>query len=411
MPRQSLVSRWKRLRARNKVLSVIVAAFLLEWTLHLRSFEVSRPPIDLRDKPFFTKCQEPDVNAPRENAVIVMLARNDDAEKASETIASLEKHFNQWFQYPILFLNDVDWEQPFIDRLSKQTTGNVSFEVIPQEQWSYPGWIDQEKAKQSMKKQEARGMLYAGLESYHHMCRFNSGKFFDHPALKGYKWFWRVDSDIEFTCHITYDPFERMAASGKKYGYAMALWERGDTCPTLFREVDRYRKQRQLPYSGLFTALIEPSWGPLFFRKIMSWFAGRNDDGDKWSHCHFWSNFEIGDMDFFRSKPYRDYFDYLDRSGGFYFERWGDAPVHSFGAALLLEPHEVHWFEDLGYIHDNIQYCPQNAKGGQLAHSEALGKGGFDAEKLHGVGCRCKCNSQAKALHPECQNILGRAMS
>ena len=36
-----------------------------------------------------------------------------------------------------------------------------------------------------------------------------------------------------------------------------------------------------------------------------------------------WSNFEIGDLDFWRSKPYMDFFEYLDKSGGFYYERWG----------------------------------------------------------------------------------------
>lgn len=35
------------------------------------------------------------------------------------------------------------------------------------------------------------------------------------------------------------------------------------------------------------------------------------------------SNFEIADMDFFRSEPYSRYFDHLDRSGGFSYERWG----------------------------------------------------------------------------------------
>jgi hypothetical protein len=36
------------------------------------------------------------------------------------------------------------------------------------------------------------------------------------------------------------------------------------------------------------------------------------------------SNFEIARVDFWRSKPYRAYFDHLDKSGGFFYERWGD---------------------------------------------------------------------------------------
>jgi Glycolipid 2-alpha-mannosyltransferase len=97
--------------------------------------------------------------------------------------------------------------------------------------------------------------------------------------------------------------------------------------------------------------------GPFLLRKAMRLLEGCNADGDGWNYCHFWSNFEIGDMDFFRSADaaeYRNFFDALDRSGGFYFERWGDDPVHSFGVGLFLEPSEVHYFEDIGYIHDNI---------------------------------------------------------
>ena len=30
--------------------------------------------------------------------------------------------------------------------------------------------------------------------------------------------------------------------------------------------------------------------------------------------CHFWSNFEIGDLRFFRSEAYQEFFSYLDRS-------------------------------------------------------------------------------------------------
>lgn len=33
-----------------------------------------------------------------------------------------------------------------------------------------------------------------------------------------------------------------------------------------------------------------------------------------------WSNFEIADMDFWRSPAYQRYFDYLDAQGGFYYE-------------------------------------------------------------------------------------------
>lgn len=33
-----------------------------------------------------------------------------------------------------------------------------------------------------------------------------------------------------------------------------------------------------------------------------------------------WSNFEIGDMDFWRSEAYTKYFEFLESKGGFYYE-------------------------------------------------------------------------------------------
>jgi len=38
------------------------------------------------------------------------------------------------------------------------------------------------------------------------------------------------------------------------------------------------------------------------------------------SHLAVWSNFEIADMDFWRAPAYTAYVDYLEASGGFYYE-------------------------------------------------------------------------------------------
>jgi alpha 1,2-mannosyltransferase len=37
-------------------------------------------------------------------------------------------------------------------------------------------------------------------------------------------------------------------------------------------------------------------------------------------HMVVWSNFEIADLDFWRSEAYMKYFEYLDSKGGFYYE-------------------------------------------------------------------------------------------
>ena len=48
-------------------------------------------------------------------------------------------------------------------------------------------------------------------------------------------------------------------------------------------------------------------------------------EGEVYNMCHFWSNFEIANLDWFRSKEYEEFFQTMDRSGGFWMERVCDA--------------------------------------------------------------------------------------
>lgn len=52
------------------------------------------------------------------------------------------------------------------------------------------------------------------------------------------------------------------------------------------------------------------------------------------------------------------YFEFLDKEGGFFYERWGDAPVHSIAAGLMLKKEELHFFNDIAYYHVPFTHCP-----------------------------------------------------
>jgi alpha 1,2-mannosyltransferase len=39
-------------------------------------------------------------------------------------------------------------------------------------------------------------------------------------------------------------------------------------------------------------------------------------------------------------------------------QRWGDAPVHTIGAALLQSADRIHFFRDIGYQHYQYMHCP-----------------------------------------------------
>lgn len=141
---------------------------------------------------------------------------------------------------------------------------------------------------------------------------------------------------------MTYDPFLLMQDQQKVYGFTLSLYEYLQTIPTLWEATqDFIQKNPQYVAEGNSVDFI-------------------SDDGGKtYNLCHFWSNFEIGDLRFWRSEAYQKYFEHLDKAGGFYYERWGDAPVHSLAAALFLPKEKIHWFDDIGYRHEPFQHCPQ----------------------------------------------------
>jgi len=130
-----------------------------------------------------------------------------------------------------------------------------------------------------------------------------------------------------------------MRTNNKKYGFVITLPEYGATIPTLWKETVNFAKAnpQYLPANNSLKYLATDQTRD---RKMS------DDPPPEYNNCHFWSNFEIADLNFWRGEAYSKYFDHLDKSGGFFYERWGDAPVHSIGAALFLNTNEIHHFAD-----------------------------------------------------------------
>ena len=283
----------------------------------------------------------------RQNAAIVILCRNSDIQGISKTLKNFEAVFNHKFGYPYVFLNDKPFTKEFKQKITGLSLKGASeFGLIPTAHWSYPAWIDQEKAAECRKEMTSRKVLYAESESYRHMCRFNSGFFFKHPLLLAYRYYWRIEPDVEFFCPIDYDPFAFMHKEGKTYGFTIALGEIPETVPSLWDTTKQFMLQN--------TQTIN------FQSNLLSFFTTPNSA--QYNLCHFWSNFEIADMEFWRSPAYSAYFEHLDKAGGFFYERWGDAPVHSLAVGMFLPKEKVHFFADIGYNHPPFQHCPSIAK-------------------------------------------------
>ena len=157
----------------------ICLVFLLEIWYHLSSLSTKQPHVHVNKTPL-TSCRtyghslDDDALAPRQNATILMLARNDDLEEAVDALSSFESQFNHRYHYPVVFLNDEQWTDEFMQGVSSIVSGQAIFDTISPEMWGYPDHVDQDAARAHIKEQGDRGIVHAGQESYHHMCRFYS---------------------------------------------------------------------------------------------------------------------------------------------------------------------------------------------------------------------------------------------
>ena len=206
----------------------------------------------------------------RMNATFVTLARNNDVWEIAKSIRAVEDRFNHKYNYDWVFLND----KPFDDQFKKVTTalcsGTAKYGIIPEEHWSFPSWIDQDKAAEVRKDMSERKIIYGDSVSYRHMCRFESGFFFRQPLMLEYDWYWRVEPSIELYCDVDYDPFKYMAENNKKYSFVLSLFEYKETIATLWDSTKTFIQGHP--------EHIAPG-------NSMKWLS--DDNGESYTMCHF----------------------------------------------------------------------------------------------------------------------------
>jgi mannosyltransferase len=136
-----------------------------------------------------------------------------------------------------------------------------------------------------------------------------------------------------------------MIRNNKTYGFTIAVKELRETVPNIFRYASAYKRTNNITSQGLWEMFVETpeekkerllpkeSGKPRkqsHPQNILNSEPLANSlpeidpeamEGETYNMCHFWSNFEIARLDWFRSKEYNDFFEMMDRSGGFWNER------------------------------------------------------------------------------------------
>lgn len=286
--------------------------------------------------------QHPFLEASRPKGALISLVRNEELSGILQSMRELEHRFNHRHNYPWLFFSEKPFSSEFIAATKNITSAPTSYHLIPYAHWSTPEFIDQTQYMNSLDYLGTIGVGKGWMHSYRNMCRWNSGFFFHHPALAAFDYHWRVEPDVHFFCDIPYDPFAFLRDNGLVYGFNMNILEDARSFPSLWSTT--------LNFISEHPDLIHPD-------ADITWLTDHSAAGG-YNNCQFFSNFEIGSLNFFRSDTYQTYFDYLDSRGGFYYERFGDAPVHTLALSMFVPKEKVWFFRDIGYQHDIARHCP-----------------------------------------------------
>ncbi|OTA61542.1 glycosyltransferase family 15 protein [Hypoxylon sp. EC38] len=277
------------------------------------------------------------------------------------SILQIEARFNkrETHRYDWVFFNNEEFTEEFKATVSNATSSQCYFERIPEEHWSIPPWIDVTRFDVGRQFMGGIGVGKAWLQSYHHMCRWNAGIFASEKRLANYDWFWRVEPAVQFYCDINYDVFRFMQDNDMAYGFNMAILDDARSFPSLWERTKAFidRNEELIDEDADFNWLLHTAEDRDETIRPNTGGEEAASDGE-YNNCQFYSNFEIGSLDFFRSKEHRAYFDHLDRSGGFYYERFGDAPVHTLSVSMFLPKRRIWYFRDIGYAHGLCEQCP-----------------------------------------------------
>ncbi|KAF9514053.1 glycosyltransferase family 15 protein [Hydnum rufescens UP504] len=164
---------------------------------------------------------------------------------------------------------------------------------------------------------------------YHQMCAFFAANIFSHPALKGYTYYLRLDTDSFIEAPLCYDPFEVMHVRKRIYGYRAAGPDAPDVTLGMWAFVDGYARshpevEKRLQMNGW-------KW-PDGRDTVQS--QGASEIGARiWAEAapgfpSYYNNFEIVKLEAFRRPDVHKWLTEVMRDPErVYKYRWGDAPI------------------------------------------------------------------------------------
>ncbi|KAI0273642.1 alpha-1,2 mannosyltransferase KTR1 [Gloeopeniophorella convolvens] len=276
------------------------------------------------------------------DAVLLVICQDSDLAAVLPTMQQLEDRFNARAGYTWAFLNDKPFSDEFKMHVSAMSDFPVRFGVISPEHWGAPSWINATRAEHIRKSMGWQRIPHGNSTRFRDVSRFSAGFLAREEILRPYRYYWRIEPGSQYYCNFHQDLFQVMRNQDKAYAFSLAPLDMIEAVYTLWEAVYDFADERKLP---------------LRTKKNLAGFV--TDDEDNYNLCYYDNSLEIVDMDFLRSADYLAFFDYLDRKGGIYYERWSGASIMSIALSLFLPKQKVLFLDNVGFRSGDMQHCPQ----------------------------------------------------
>merc|ERR1711871_634555 len=156
------------------------------------------------------------------------------------------------------------------------------------------------------------------------MCRDWSGPFQNIPELSKFEYYMRMDDDSFWEKDIGFDPFKRMKDQKLIYAYKKKFHDpRGQK--SLWHVCKLHYGKKQVPQGGF------RNFGFMGGPGAMNSYNGQGP----------YNNFHVSRVDFWKSRPWKEFFSTLESDDAFMKYCIGDANVHAVAMALFMPHNKV----------------------------------------------------------------------
>lgn len=278
------------------------------------------------------------------NGTLYTLLSGADDDTVLKTVRSMSERFANAGDrhYDWVFVAPGGASDTLKDEIRAAWPGAARFAGVEGDDWTdLPSFLDEGVLRSRIGALSAQSDPHSDDMEYRKANRFHTTVAHIHPVLSEYRYALRVDAGVELLADASTDLLADLAARGAVYGFADAetgspragsggLWESVRSYVTFH--------QQRVPQDNLLAFVS-------------------NDKGSSYNHCQFSTGLAALDLEFFREETISAFLSWIDREGGYYYELWSDAPVHSIAVSLFAHSREVVHFADLSWRQPDREHC------------------------------------------------------